>query len=179
MKTLNKLGAFVFVHPVTPMQMPDLGLPPFLFEFPFDTTRAAVNLLYKNVFLRYGGIRWLLAHAGGALPFLSYRASLLRYTAPAAQNLGLDALDKAAPELRRLFFDTALSPVPAAMKSVREVTSVSHIMFATDWPFSEEIFIVPGDPAPQLSDTFTRAERSAVERTNALAQFPLLAKRLA
>ena len=178
MTTLNKLKAFVFVHPVTPLQMPDLGLPPFLFEFPFDTTRAATNLLYKNVLLLHPGIRWLLAHAGGTLPFLSYRISLLRYTAPLAQNLGLNALDQEAPELKRLFVDTALSPTAAAMQSARAMTSVSHVMFATDWPFSEEIFTIPGDPAPQLADTFTADEQAKVLHGNALTQMPTLAKRL-
>jgi 6-methylsalicylate decarboxylase len=69
MATLHTLGVMVFVHPVIPTAYPDLGLPAFLYEFPFDTTRAAVNLSYHQVFTRYPGIKWLLAHAGGTLPF--------------------------------------------------------------------------------------------------------------
>lgn len=178
MNTLNLLGAMVFVHPVTPPVQPHLDLPTFLFEFPFETTRAAVNMSYKNVFVAYPLIRWLLAHAGGTLPFLAYRTSLLEYVAPIMQNLGITALAKQNFDYSRLFYDTALSPAPSAMRSVREVTSVKHIMFATDWPFSKEIFTIPGDPAPQLAETFDVAELPQVHRSNALAQMPHLRKRL-
>ena len=178
MATLNALGAFVFVHPVTPSAAPDLGLPTFLYEFPFDTTRAAVNLSYRGVFTRHPRIRWLLAHAGGTLPFLAYRTSLLQLSAPIAQNLGIDDLDEQNFDYGRLFYDTALSPAPSAMRSVREVTDISHIMFATDWPFSGPVFVVPGDPAPQLAETFTPTELARVLRGNALTQMPRLARRV-
>ncbi|WP_354438398.1 amidohydrolase family protein [Marmoricola sp. OAE513] len=177
MNTLNQLGAMVFVHPVTPVR-PDLGLPAFLFEFPFDTTRAAVNLSYTNTFKFYSNIRWLLAHAGGVLPFLAYRTSLLQYVTPVMQNTGLGVLDEQSIDFGKLFYDTALSPAPSAMMSVREVAPVSHIMFATDWPFAAEIFTIPGDPAPQLPRSFNPTELQKVLTGNALAQFPKLKKRL-
>ncbi|WP_418064505.1 amidohydrolase family protein [Pimelobacter simplex] len=177
MATLNQLGAMVFVHPVTPV-MPDLGLPAFLFEFPFDTTRAAVNLSYRGTFRAYPFVRWLLAHAGGTLPFLAYRTSLLQYVTPVMQNLGVGLLDEQNLDYGRLFYDTALSPAPSAMMAVKEVAPVSHIMFATDWPFSAEIFTIPGDPAPQLPRSFDSTELPKVLRTNALAQFPKLRVRL-
>jgi predicted TIM-barrel fold metal-dependent hydrolase len=176
MATLNALGAMVFVHPVTPVKPASIVLPTFLFEFPFDTTRAAVNMLYMGVYRAHPRIRWLLAHAGGTLPFLSYRTSLFTVTPAAADSLGLPALDEVEVlgSYRNLFYDTALSPASAAMRSVREVTSLEHILFATDWPFSGPVFEVTatGDPQPRLSDTFNAGERLKVERENALAQFP-------
>lgn len=178
MEKLNSMGAMVFIHPVTPLQKPDLDLPTFLFEFPFDTTRAVVNLAYNNVFLKYPNIRWLLAHAGGTIPFLAYRTSLLRYYPAIAQALGLEEFDDGGAAYAKLFYDTALSPAPSAMKSVREVTDVTHIMFASDWPFSKQIFTLPGDPAPQLEDSFNEVELKKVLRDNALEQLPKLALRL-
>lgn len=170
METLDNLGAMVFVHPVTPLQPPQLGLPTFLFEFPFDTTRAGVNLLYRNVFLRFPRIRWLMAHAGGTLPYLSYRTGLLRLNLDPGRSLFSD-----------LYYDTALSSATPSMKALREITSVSHILFATDWPFSGLVYLtkLPGDPARELDDSFNGAERRKVDRDNALAQFPRLAARLA
>lgn len=178
MATLNSLGAFVFLHPVTPAAYPDLTLPTFLYEFPFDTTRAVVNMSYHAVFTRYPRTRWLLAHAGGTVPFLAYRTSLLELTTAAGQNLNISTLDKQNFDYGRLFYDTALSPAPSAMKSVREVTAVSHVMFATDWPFSAPVFLVPGNPAPQLAETFNSTELPQVLRGNALAQMPNLKNRL-
>jgi predicted TIM-barrel fold metal-dependent hydrolase len=142
--TLDQLGAMVFIHPVTPAAMPSLQLPTFLFEFSFDTTRAAVNLLFHGVYTRYPGIHWLLAHAGGTLPFLAYRTSLLTLYPALAQNLGLSGLDNQNAAYAGLLYDTALSPAPSAMQSVRQVTGVDHVMFATDWPFSAPLFVVPG-----------------------------------
>jgi len=129
-----------------------------------------VNLSYQSAFTRFPFVRWLLAHAGGTLPFLAYRTSLLQYVTPIMQNTGLGILDGQNFDYGRLFYDTALSPAPSAMMSVREVAPVSHIMFATDWPFSAEIFTIPGDPAPQLPRSFNSTELTKVLRTNALDQ---------
>ncbi|MEQ3725526.1 amidohydrolase family protein [Alcanivorax sp.] len=182
MLTLNTLGCMVFVHPVTPVKPDSIILPTFLFEFTFDTTRAAVNMLYNGIYRIYPRIRWLLAHAGGTIPYLSYRTSLLTVTPALADSLGLEVLDevKILASYGDLFYDTALSPAPAAMKSVREVTSLDHILFATDWPFAGPAFAVTtsGDPQPRLSETFTDQERLSVERENALKQFPSLSRRL-
>ena len=79
---------------------------------------------------------------------------------------------------RRLFFDTALSPAPQSMKSVRELAGVGHIMFGSDGPFTAELFPLAGDPGPQLGETFDNAERLRVERSNALAQLPGVKARL-
>lgn len=178
MKALDELGVMVFIHPTTPQNYPDLNLPPFLYEFTFDTTRALINMLYKGVYKRYPNIRWLGAHAGGTLPYISFRASLLTVAPAVAQTLGIAGADDSSPAFRELFYDTALSPAPQAMKSVRELAGTEHILFATDWPFTSALFPAAGDPAPQLDETFTSGGRLKVERSNALAQFPALAKRL-
>ncbi len=179
--TLNELGAFVFLHPVTPSAVPAIPLLSsftFLYEFPFDTTRAAVNMLYNGVFELYPNIRWLLAHAGGALPFLANRVSVLTVYPVLAQNLDIPSLYNQNLDFSKLYYDTALSPAPSAMRSVKAVADVSHIMFATDWPFSNLTFVVPGDPAPQLGESFSSAELLQVNRNNALAQLPGIAARL-
>ncbi|MGW2344383.1 amidohydrolase family protein [Streptomyces sp. NPDC001661] len=178
LRTLDELGAMVFIHPVTPQDYPDLGLPPFLYEFTFDTTRALVNMLYKGVYTHHRRIRWLAAHAGGTLPYISYRTSLLTLTPAVAQQFGASGAADSNPHFRGLFYDTALSPAPQAMKSVRELAGTEHILFATDWPFTSALFPGAGDPAPQLDETFDARERRAVERGNALAQFPGLAARI-
>lgn len=169
MQTLNELGAFVFVHPVAPPVQPEIDIPTFVLEFPFETTRAATNMLYKGVFWRYPHIRWMLAHAGGAIPFLSYRAGLLA--------LRLDP-DKSA--FAKLFFDTALSASAPAMAATRAVTDVSHILFGSDFPYSRATYALkwPGDPNAELNTTFSGAERSLVDRTNAMTQLPRLRARL-
>jgi hypothetical protein len=58
------------------------------------------------------------------------------------------------------------------MKSVLEIGTRDHIVFGTDWPFSELLFTAGGDPQPQLGQTFTSTERVGVERGNAQRELP-------
>jgi predicted TIM-barrel fold metal-dependent hydrolase len=52
---------------------------------------------------------------------------------------------------------------------------LDHIVFGSDWPFSELLFTGSGDPQPQLSETFDAAQRRQIERDNALRELPRLA----
>lgn len=187
---LEARDAWVFVHPSAPPDdaRPALKLPPFLYEFTFETTRAITDLLLAGVPQRYPRIRWHLAHAGGALPAVADRlAREARATALAStrhpQRAAAAAAGHLEPEavrgaLRRLFFDTALAPTPSSMDALRTITAPTQILFGTDWPYAQALLLGAGDPQPELSRAFTAAERRAVERAHALAQFPSLAARL-
>lgn len=178
MEVLDDLGAVVFVHPVTPSAYPDLRLPTFLYEFTFDTTRAAVNMAYRQVYTRFPNIRWIFAHAGGVLPYVAGRVRMALKQPELVTGFAVEEFDEANLDFGRHYYDTALSPAPASMKGVRALADLSHILFATDYPFAGPVFVVPGDPAPQLDDSFNATERLAVERSNALSLFPGLAARL-
>jgi 6-methylsalicylate decarboxylase len=169
---LDKRCAYVYIHPQPPLEVdrPTSALPPYLLEFPFDTTRAVVNLIYARTFQRYPNIRWQVAHAGGTLPFLSYRASFLANGAPGALTQ-----EQFRAVLRALRYDTALAGQRSAQVSVLEVTDVDHVLFGTDWPFSAALFPASGDPQPELSATYTKKQRLQIERRNALREFPRLA----
>lgn len=180
MAVLNARKAFVFVHPaaIPDNAKPSLPLPDFLEEFTFDTTRAATLMLAGGTLRRYPGIRFQLAHAGGTLPFLSWRIGVAsetpigtRWPAGAPRPSALDIQNL----IRTFYFDTALSASEAAMRSVLAVAPRSHIVFGSDWPFSQAVFLEGGgDPAPGLGTVFSPSQRYEVERTNPLQQFPRL-----
>jgi 6-methylsalicylate decarboxylase len=172
--TLNDLGAVVFLHSAKASVTPTSTLPAFLCEFPFDTTRGVASLGRGRVFDRYPRIKWVLAHAGGTLPYLAHRiATMSRYARIPGRT------DDSGIRLNRLYYDTALSPAPASIDGVLAVAPLTHLLFGSDWPFSEQIFLVPGDPAPQLDERLTAAQRSSVDRNNALSLLPGLAGRVA
>ncbi|MGW0035373.1 amidohydrolase family protein [Gordonia sp. NPDC003376] len=181
MAELNRRRTFVFVHPamVPANAKPELPLPDFLEEFTFDTTRAATLMLAGGTLRRYPGIRFQLAHAGGTLPFLSWRIGVAaqtpvatRWPAGAPRPSALDV----AQLIRGFYFDTALSASEAAMRSVLAVAPRSHIVFGSDWPFSQAVYLDGGgDPAPGLSTVFTAAQRMEIERRNPLRELPRLA----
>ncbi len=170
---LERRGAYAFVHPVppaTPSPLP--AAPDWLAEFPFDTTRALVNLIYSGTLERCPGVRLQFAHMGGAAPFLAHRIAEWALRDPArAEAAPAGALEY----LGRLHYDTGLANNPIAVAAVRELAGVERIVFGTDWPYA----VLPdlGDPAPDLG--LGAAERALVDGANVAALVPRLAGLLA
>jgi predicted TIM-barrel fold metal-dependent hydrolase len=167
---LDRRGAYVFVHPTVPPNGVPLGHPAWLYEFPFETTRAVANLIYNGVLERHPNIRWQLAHLGGAAPFLAQRIASLADREP----LMAEAAPAGAVEyLSRLYYDTGLSNNEIAHRATTMVAPTDHVVFGTDWPYLA-LPQEPGDPAPGLAFLST-AERGALDSRNVAALVPRLA----
>lgn len=109
-KELARRSASVFVHPANSPNDDGLGFPAPMLEYPFDTTRMAVNLVLSGTLDRYPGIKLILSHGGGTLPFLAERAAALTaWTAPP------DAPRSALEKLCSLYYDLALVSNPACL----------------------------------------------------------------
>jgi predicted TIM-barrel fold metal-dependent hydrolase len=143
--------------------------PVWLYEFPFDTVRAVTNLIYSGTLERHQGIRWQIAHLGGAAPFLSHRLASLAEREP---QLASDAPAGVLAYLSRLYYDTGLSNNVPALAATREVTDMDHVVFGTDWPYAA-LPSAGDDPAPAL-DTLGSALRAAVDAENARTLVPRL-----
>jgi 6-methylsalicylate decarboxylase len=168
LSALDERGAYVFVHPGLPPHPLPLPHPVWLYEFPFETVRAVVNLIYSGTLERHPSIHFQLAHLGGAAPFLAHRIASLADREP--ERTG-QAPAGALAYLERLYYDTGLTNNAPALAATLEVTSVDHIVFGTDWPYAA----LPdrGDPAPDL-DVLGAERRSAVEFANAAVLVPRL-----
>ncbi|MFF0633836.1 amidohydrolase family protein [Nocardia sp. NPDC004151] len=182
MAALNQRNAYVFVHPaaIPDNAKPALPLPDFLEEFTFDTTRAATMMMVTGMTQRYPGIRFQLAHAGGAVPFLSHRISVASQSVLGRlwpEDLPKPSILDTQHQISRFYYDTALSGSAAAMASVLAVTGRDHIVFGSDWPFSALTLPQIGshDPAPGLSALFDADQRMEIEHHNPLRQLPRLA----
>ncbi|MGW8142684.1 amidohydrolase family protein [Sphingomonas zeae] len=170
MAELDRREAIVFVHPnihPTSEQLP-LDIPDFLIEFLCDTTRAATNLILNGTVERYPGIRFILAHAGGFLPYVAWRLSLANE---------LPATIRHAPKgvlhyVRRFYFDTALSPSPFAMAALKELVDPSHILFGSDFPFAPEAAVGMEIKTLDGLSVLDPVTLAGVDRENALKLFP-------
>ena len=164
---LNRRRTVVFLHPTVPAINAGLklNLPPFLFEFALDTTRAAANLVFGGTLARCPAIRFILAHAGGIIPYLAYRI-------PLGQATLQGALQGVMNYLKQLYYDTALSATPPILRSLQELVDVSHILFGSDYPFAPEIVTAFSVQGIQNYNGFDEQARRAIERENALALFP-------
>jgi 6-methylsalicylate decarboxylase len=167
---LAQRDAYVFLHPGLPPHPLPLSHPVWLYEFTFETTRAVANLIYSGTLERYPSIRFQLSHLGGAAPFLAHRIASLADREP--ERAGL-APAGALAYLQRLYYDTGLSNHAPGVVATREITALEHIVFGTDWPYAA-LPTGRGDPAPGLDAALTRAERTAVDCTNATALVPRL-----
>jgi aminocarboxymuconate-semialdehyde decarboxylase len=168
---LDRRRAVVFVHPALP-KVPGLdGVAAPMVDYPFDTTRAAVQLVLNGVVDRYPNVRIILAHAGGFLPYASHRiAQLARVFRPDAEDA-----PRILAKFERFYFDTALSAGPAALPTLKAFAGSEHILFGSDFPYVSAG--ISGIFTSQLNayDDFTDSERSAINHANAWTLFPRLA----
>jgi predicted TIM-barrel fold metal-dependent hydrolase len=171
---LNRRKAVVYVHPAAPPaeNLPKLRLPAALIEFPFDTTRAIVNLIYSGTFECCPDIRFIFSHAGGTTPYLTWRISLLDL----APGIQAKAPRGVITYLKLLYYDTALSATPYALRSLQELVDPSHIVFGSDYPFAPESVTSATVSGLKQYAGFDEKALKAIERDNALRLFARLSK---
>jgi 6-methylsalicylate decarboxylase len=170
---LDERGAVVFVHPALhpSSRALDLPWPGFMMEYLFDTTRAAVNLVFGGAIERFPRIRFVLAHAGGLVPYFAWRLSIApmidarMVQLPRAEVLG---------RLRRFWYDIALSPAPETFACLNAIAAPERIVFGSDWPFANAKVIAEAVHTYEGSTAVSQPQRAAIDRANALALFPTL-----
>ncbi len=164
---LNDRRAVVFVHPAFLPAQPVPEIPPGAIDFLADTTRAAVNLVKHDCLTRFPDVRVVLAHGGGYVPYAAMRiASMI--AADADQTAVLS-------QLRRFWFDTALTGGPYALPSLLAFADPERLTFGSDWPY--EFRPAQSTQFTERLDAFPMAEaqRRAINRDNAESLFPRLA----
>jgi 6-methylsalicylate decarboxylase len=171
LEELDRRAAVVFVHPALhpSSRKLDLPWPGFMMEYLFDTTRAAVNLAFGGATERFPRIAFVLAHAGGLMPYFAWRLSV----APM-----IDArLPQVPPEqilarLGHFWFDTALAPTPQTMACLAGVARPERIVFGTDWPFANAKVVAQAMKTYDAATSVGGLQTAAIDRANALSLFP-------
>jgi len=129
---LDRRRAIVFVHPGQPPLPTLAGVAGPMVDYPFDTTRAAVQLVLNGVVARYPGARIILAHAGGFLPYAAYRFAELA----AVFRADTAAPDEILAKLKSFYFDTALSSSASALPSLLAFAGAERVLFGSDFPYA-------------------------------------------
>lgn len=192
---LDRRGATVLVHPndVPSSQTKGINVPSFVVDFPFDTTRAAANLIFQGVLQKHPRIKWILSHAGGAIPFLAWRVAfgyewqhpsvtdtlvhtVEKLTGASTRSL-LDEGANALKLLQSFYFDTALSAAPFAFAALGEFVPPSQILFGTDYPYAQNFVVAETSQSLNDYNGFEAAEKELIWRGNALQLFPQFAAR--
>jgi 6-methylsalicylate decarboxylase len=168
---LDSRNAVVHVHPSLHPSSKSLDLPwpGFMIEYPFDTTRAAVNLLFSGALERFANIRFILSHAGGALPYLAWRLSV----APTIdKRLKQRTREEIFAGLKTFWYDNALASGAAPMGALSHIAAKERIVFGSDWPFCNDR-VVAEEVADFTAPDFLPPQTIAmIARNNALKLFP-------
>lgn len=160
----------VFLHPAMPAYDAPLAYFPWILEFVFNTTRAAMHLVYSGTLDRYPNIPIILAHGGGTLPFLSFRLDM-------GQRIpGLELAHPVRHYLSRFYYDTAFATAPEALSALLSLVEPSQLLFGSDLPFgtvpAAALSISQLAQSPRLDDRI----REAIEHGSASRLFPGLAQ---
>jgi predicted TIM-barrel fold metal-dependent hydrolase len=169
---LDRRAATVFVHPAQPPMTLLPGTPAPLADYVFDTTRTALNLVLGGVMSRYPNVRVILSHGGGFLPYAAYRFSGLTSTVVDRNRNAEDILR----DLKRFYFDTALSASPSALPALLAFAEPGHVLYGSDWPFAPQDAGTYYNNFLEAYPDYTPGQAEAIDRGNAEALFPRLAR---
>lgn len=170
---LDRRAAVVFIHPGKPLLPTIPGIPGPIVDYPFDTTRTAVQMVLNGVMDRYRTMTVILSHAGGFLPFASHRFAEL---APAVRD-DVPSTDEILAAFKRFYFDTALSSGPAALPSLQAFAGAGRILYGSDFPYAPSAVGASFTQKLDAYEGFSESERRAVNRGNAETLFTRLATR--
>lgn len=138
--------------------------------------RARCEMLYGAFAFQHEGVyhtQNLVTHAGGALTALAHRLASFSSLPFLKQKP-----DGGAAEVRKvlasLYYDLAGSATDGTVQSLRQITSTSHILFGSDFPFTPAAGITGNVEGFRNLKALTTQEHEDMSRNNALGLFTRL-----
>lgn len=169
---LNRRKAVVFLHPTSPGCSCGVGrspaLPAPILEFMFETTRAVTNIILARVPDRYPGIRFIIPHAGAAVPALADRIAMVAGAFPATASLTADDIIR---QLGGFYYDLAGAPLPRLLPALRTFADDARLLYGSDYPFTSEPVVSRLRAALEKGLASDPDLLAAVRRGNAAALF--------
>jgi len=157
------LGALVFIHPLGfthGERMRDFYLNNAI-AHPLESALALASLIFNGVLHRHPGLKLVVAHGGGYLPFHSSRLDHAWEVRPECR-LHIDR--PPSDYLKQVHVDTVVY-TPESVAALVAAVGVEHVLLGTDYPFDmgEE------DPCGLVERTpgLTAAERDLIRGGNA------------
>ncbi len=134
------LDAFIFVHPqqvVGAERMKDYNLANLIGN-PTDTSLAFARCIFGGVLERFPRLKFLLAHAGGFLPYTWGRLD----RGYRIQNSSTAKIAKAPGEYVKLFYFDTITHSAMALEYLVANFGADHVLLGSDYPYDM------GDPEP-------------------------------
>lgn len=128
----NRMKLCIFLHPMLPANteaFSEYVLGP-LVAFPFDTTLAVARMCFDGMFRDFPGIRWIIGHLGGAIPYLMERLDN-GYRDFAECRVKIDQLP--STYLKELYYDTVTFS-PYNLNMARDLVGADRMVMGSDYP---------------------------------------------
>ncbi len=128
----SDLNAVFYIHPNFPVgveAMTEYWLMP-LIGFTFDTTLAAAKLVFSGVVEKFPGIRWVLAHLGGAIPYLAERLDRGYFAFKECR----EHISKPPSEYLKEFYYDTVNFDRKALKLAIDFAGADHLVAGSDHP---------------------------------------------
>ncbi len=155
---LNRRGAVVFLHPCH-QRAP--GNEKILFtgndsvyEYTFDTTRAVMDFVFQDKVKRWPRIRWILAHAGGTIPFLAHRMAISGRWGCIRQDE-----EEILRALKSFYYDLTLNAAEENYRFMKQFAGADHLLFGSDYPSCDKTILADSLRALQETEAFTPEEK--------------------
>jgi predicted TIM-barrel fold metal-dependent hydrolase len=140
MEELNLRKATIFVHPTEPSPQPQLfDISASAIEYPFETTRAITNILFKKARAKFPDVKIIFPHGGGTLPFLAER---IIAQAGIPYQGGQDAAATTA-QLKEYYFDLCTANGVAQLTALNTYIGAKKLVAGSDCQY----YVVPIYPS--------------------------------
>ncbi len=135
-KELNARSAVVFVHPLNNKNgvLFNEKLPMPAFDWPHETGRTAMDLILNRRLEQFPNVKIILSHAGGTLPALVQRSTMIAQPEFGAVMSAKDILEQA----KSFYFDLALSGSQELLPLILGFANKGHVLFGSDYPHATD-----------------------------------------
>jgi predicted TIM-barrel fold metal-dependent hydrolase len=159
--TAARLDVPVMLHPTYPLCGPSvnhLGMIEIA-GFLFDTTTAALRLVFDGLYERHPDFKLIVPHAGSLIPYFLGRIDHFGHARPGSTG---QITGDAGDHVRKFYVDTVCEWAPA-IRICCELFGADRIMHGTDHPFWPMPF------GPRLLDQvgLSPEDRAKIEHLNA------------
>ena len=133
---------------------------------PLETMVAVTRMIFSGLFEEHPGIKLVLLHGGGYLPFYSSRAD---HTWEVRPETRVHIPDRPPSDYMKTFYYDTMVFQPLYLRHLVEVVGADRVMLGTDFPFD----MGETDPVALIhsTDGLTDTEREGIKGANAAALF--------
>lgn len=165
---LDRRKALVFLHP---NQAPSPGFNDFV-EFPHEVTRALASLTESGGIERYHRIRYIFAYAGGTIPFIASRVTVVGMDVFGSFLKTMIRYLQRVRIMQRMNYDLAASTDPYAWGALYGLTKPTRILMGSNYPWTSPAAFNRQQVELRTFEDLDLPRIESIERGNSLKLFP-------